>query len=444
MPKRAGLVHTMMALCAGSVIAQSGCGEHVLMVTLENLSTEATSISAYFRIDQDSFRTSAIETSALTAAGSSFGIRPPEGRSGTLDVQVLAYKDSLPCALGTGSANADVSGTGPLRATAVLAPLSFSPCRANDAPVSYPIDAKIWASAPNNVWIAGKDAMVLHWNGALFENIALPDALLGSPKPHITAIRGDSQGNIWLTSDSSTVIRLDSSRNAAKIPVDLVASSTYSLTFSGVYAESGSALFSAFSPGLADGFIGIYSAATGRITATQATKLPTAIASGELHDVDCTSVSDCWFVGSDATVIHYSGGSYTKELVKSDASCGFTTSLVDIQSVAASTTKSQVKMVGKSGYFVAYQSTGTPCFYRDNLDSAGSPIQGDLLRISTRRSDEAVVVGKGVVYRWRTGGLLLLPGYENGTWQSVSALSSGFFMTDVSPVPSKIQYAALP
>jgi hypothetical protein len=434
----------MMALTAGCVIAQSGCGEHVLLVTLENLSTEATSISAYFRIDQDSFRTSAIGTSVLSVSGSKFGIRPPEGRSGTLDVQVLAYKDSLPCALGKGSANADVSGTGPLSATAVLEPLSFSPCRANDAPVSYPIDAKIWASAPSNVWIAGKDAVVLHWDGSLFRNIALPDALLGSPKPTITAIRGDSQGNIWLTSESSTVFRLDPSGNAAKIPVDVVASSSYQLTFSGVYAESGSAVFSAFSPGLADGFIGVYSAATGKITATQATKLPTSIASGELHGVDCTSLSDCWFVGSDATVIHYSGGSYTKELVKSDSSCGFTTSLVDIQAVAASANKSQVKMVGKGGYFVAYQSTGTPCFYRDNHDSAGNVIAGDLLSISTRRPDEAVVVGQAAVYRWRTDGLLLTPGYEKGTWQSVSALSSGFFMTDVSPIQSKISYAALP
>lgn len=442
MSMRAGLAHTMMALCASSLIAQSGCGEHVLVVTLENLSSEATGISTYYRIDQDSFRSTTLTTDQLSGAGLKFGIRPPEGRSGTLDVQVFSYKDSLPCALNKGVTSADVGGSGPLDATAVLDQLPFGPCRANDAPVSYPVDAKLWASAPNNVWIAGKDAVVLHWDGSLFRNIVIPDSVTGSPKPTFRAIRGDSQGNIWLAGDAPFVVRIAANGSATRIPIQLgaVSSSTAPLLYQGIYAEGSAAWIVGTrndpASGLLGGFVGTFDPARSEFVVTETDKLPGVSSSYPLFGIDCASSTDCWFVGS-GLILSVQNGIYKEQFVFSDSNtCTFKSS-ADLRAVYANSDINLVKMIGASGRYVFYNGK---CFNSATQDAAMRTIGSDLLAISARTSKDLILVGTNALYRWRASAPEQIFPTELAPWQSVSALSAGFF---VSAQTGRIFYAPL-
>lgn len=431
MSMRAGLIHTRMALCAGMLLAQSGCGEHVLVVTLENLSAEATSISTYYRIDQDSFRSTEIAAGQLPASGAKFGIRPPEGRSGTLDVQVLAYKDSLPCALNKGITSADVGGSGPIDATTVLDQIPFSPCRANDAPVSYPVDAKVWASAPNNVWIAGKDSVVLHWDGSLFRNIPIADSVLGNPKPSFRAIRGDGQGNLWLASDAPFVVRIAANGSAVRIPIQLGAtgSSTAPLVYNGVYADAASAWIVGTrndpTSGLIGGFVGKYDAARSEFVVTETDRLPGISSSYPLFGVDCASSTDCWFVGT-GLVLRALNGSYQEQLIYSDGTtCTFKSS-ADLRAVYANSDISLVKMIGASGRYVFYNGK---CFNSATQDAAMRTIGSDLVSMSAHTSKDLIVVGSNALYRWKGSAPEQLFPTELSPWQSVVSLSAGFFVT---------------
>lgn len=447
MRHRASLVSHVLGLC--TTLAMASCGEHVVVVELANLASAATTISAYYRIDSDSYRSSSLTSSQLPAASPAFGIRPPEGKSGTLSVQVFAYKNSVPCELSKGSTTVDVGGAGKLSATAALDAGAAAPgCSANDAPVKYPSDAKVWAAAPNNVWIVGKDAAVLHWDGALFKEVVLPSSVLGGKAPTWNAVHGDSQGNVWLAGDADAVVRIDPSGNPTAIPTTLVSSSPNPMNYTGIHAELGSVWFSAYTPSLADGFIGNFSAATNKLTTTQLTKLPKAIVGDALHAVDCSSATDCWFGGASQTVIHLTGGTtYTKVTLSDDTTCGAPPSDFTIRSIYANATLSAVKMVGEynnmTPYFISHNGT---CFFRSDKDSQGNLIPTPPYSIHGRSPDNLVVVGPDAMYRWRTNGLTLIPGIDKTSWQSVSTVPNGFFAVSQGSMtaPSgRIYYADL-
>lgn len=448
MRQSASIGKTILGLCA--TLGLASCGEHVVVVELSNLATDATTVSAYYRIDSDSYRASALQSGQFQAGSPSFGIRPPSGRSGTMTVQVLAYKNSVPCALSKGSTTVDVSGQGKLSAIAALDAGASAPgCSANDAPVKYPSDARVWAAAKDNVWIVGKNAAVLHWNGSLFREVVIPASVLGGKTPTFRAVHGDSQGNVWIVGEASSVLRIAPSGVPTAVPTTLVASSTYDLTYTGVYAAPGATWFSAFSPGLADGFIGNYSAAANKLTTTQLTKLPTAIVGDELHAVDCSSATDCWFVGAAQTVIHYTGGNaYAKVPLYNDNTCSFPPSDFTLHSVYAHATLSAVKMVGDynnmTPYFVSHNGK---CFFQTDKDSQGSAILTVPYALHGRTPDNLVVVGPDAMYRWRTNGLTKISGIDKTSWQSVSAVPSGFFAVSQGSMlePSgRVYYADLP
>lgn len=448
MRHRASLVSHVLGLC--TTLAMASCGEHVVVVELANLASAATTISAYYRIDSDSYRASTLNSSQLPAGSPAFGIRPPEGKSGTLSVQVFAYKNSVPCELSKGSTTVDVGGAGKLSATAALDDGAATPgCSANDAPVKYPSDAKVWAAAPNNVWIVGKDAAVLHWDGSLFKEVVLPSSVLGGKTPTWSAVHGDSQGNVWLAGDADAVVRIDPSGNPTAIPTTLNASSNYSMNYSGVHAELGSVWFSAYNSTRKDGFIGNFSAATNKLTTTQLSQAPISISNGdELYAVDCSSATDCWFGGKSQTIVHLTGGNtYTLVPLSDDATCGAAPSAFAIRSIYANANVRAVKMVGEynnmTPYFISHNGT---CFFRSDKDSQGNVIPTPPYSVHGRSPDNLVVVGPDAMYRWRTNGLTLIPGTDKSNWQSVSTVSSGFFAVsqgNINAPSGRIYYADL-
>lgn len=448
MRQRASIGSTILGLCA--TLGLASCGDHVVVVELSNLATDATTVSAYYRIDSDSYRASSLQSGQFQPGSPSFGIRPPSGRGGTMTVQVLAYKNNVPCALSKGSATVDVSGQGKLSATAALDAGAAAPgCSANDAPVKYPSDARVWAAAKDNVWIVGKDAAVLRWDGSLFREVVIPSTVLGGKTPTFRAVHGDSQGNVWIVGEANSVIRFDPNGTPSAVPTNLVSSNAYEMTYTGVHAAQGSVWLSAFSPGLADGFIGNYTAATNKLTTTQLTKLLPPIVGDELHAVDCSSATDCWFVGAAQTVVHLTGGSaYAKVTLSNDTSCGAPPSDFIIRSVYAHATISSVKMVGEynnmTPYFISHNGK---CFFQTDKDSQMNVIPTVPLSLHGRSPDNLVVVGPDAMYRWRTNGLTKIPGIDKTTWQSVSTVPSGFFAVSKGSMiePSgRVYYVDLP
>lgn len=438
MPKHAGLATVTLAL--SSALSIVSCGEHVVVVDLVNLSAETSSVAAYYRIDTDAYHASALQSGQFQISSPVFGIRPPSSRDGTLTVQVFAYKNNLPCALNKGSTEAKLSTAGKINATAVLDVIPFAPCKASDAPVSYPAEAIIWAGTASNVWIVGKDAAVLHWDGTLFHNIVLPDSIAGTPRATWKAVRGDSQGNTWLVGDHDSAVRIDAAGNPTRLALDFGSLNQLPVTWTGVYAESGTAYLSGTTDSDAQGYIGIYSAATGKVTVNQVDKAPINLSGSSygLYAVDCSSLNDCWYVGERSLVIHYTGGTnYGLVGIKNDATCGSPPSDISLRGVYANGTLSSVKMVGTgnagggTGRFIAHNGT---CFFANDKDQSSSFTPGSLLAISGRRPDDLIVSGKDAIYRWRASGAALLTGYEKGTWQSASALSGGFFATQASQI----------
>jgi len=447
MPNHARLASVALGLC--SAVLFSACGEHVVVVDLINLSTEATSIAAYYRIDSDSYHASALQSGQFQIASPALGIRPPASRDGTLNVQVLAYKNNVPCALNKGSTDANIGTSGKISATAVLDSVTFTPCHANDAPVKYPLEARVWAGAPNNAWMVGKDGTVLRWDGALFREVVLPASVLGSNAPSWKAVRGDNQGNVWFVGDGDSVVRLDSSGNATRFALDFGSNSQVPMTWTGIYAESGTAYLSGTTTGDSQGYIGVLTPATGRIAVNQVSAAPIGLAgkSYGLYSVDCSSLADCWYGGVQSVVIHYTGGtSYASVPLQSDKSCSSDKSFVNVNSIYASATLASVKMVGGAndgagpGLFISYDPTGK-CFFVNEQDASTAATPGPLYGIAGRRPDDLVAVGQNAVYRWKTTGPVLLTGTPIGVWQSVSATPNGFFATAKT---GELYYADLP
>jgi hypothetical protein len=148
-----------------------------------------------------------------------------------------------------------------------------------------------------------------------------------------------------------------------------------------------------------------------------------------------------------SVVIHYTGGtSYASVPLKSDKSCSFDQSFVNVNSIYASATLASVKMVGGAndgagpGLFISYDPTGK-CFFVNDKDAGTAVTPGPLYGIAGRRPDDLVAVGQNAMYRWKTTGPALLTGTPIGVWQSVSAAPGGFFATSKT---GEIYYADLP
>lgn len=433
MPKHVGIGSAVLGLCLA--VGSGSCGEHVVVVDLVNLAAEATTVSAYYRIDADSYRASTVPSGQLPAGSPAIGIRPPASRDGTLNIQVLAYKSNVPCAINKGVTDVGVGASGKISATTVLDPVAYSPCSANDAPVRYPVDAKVWASAPNNVWIVGKDAAILRWDGSLFREFTLPASVLGGKRPTWKAVRGDNQGSVWLVGDGDSVVRIDASGNPTRLPIDFGATAQVPLLFTGVYAESGTAYLSGTTDGDTNGYIGIYTPATGKVSINQVDKAPINLMgkSYGLYAVDCSSLADCYYGGPESVIIHYTGGTmYKIEPLKSDKSCGSDQAFVNVSAIYATPTLATVRMVGTSGsgaskgVFISYENTAR-CFFAKDQDASAAFTVGALVNLGGRRPDDLIVVGTDAMYRWRTGDPVRIIGVEPGGWQSVAVVPGGFF-----------------
>lgn len=443
MRHRASLLSKVLGLC--TTLGMTSCGEHVVVVELSNLASNTTTVSAYYRIESDAYHASSLTSSQFPVGNPAFGIRPPEGRSGTMTVQVFAYKNNAPCELSKGSTSVDVSGSGKLSATAALDAGAAAPgCSANDAPVKYPSDAKVWAAAANNVWIVGKDAAVLHWNGSLFKEISVPSSVLNGKTPTWNAVHGDSQGNVWLASDADAVVRIDQSGTYSGFTLNFGSSTKNGIVWTGVYASGGQAILSATTTADGNGYIGTVGVGQNVISVTQTTQAPIslpAVASYGLHSIGCSSLDDCWFGGNQSVIVHYTkAAGYKTTLLASGSSCTSQNSSVRVSAIYANAAVAKVKMLGhtsdgsdlgsRAGVFLTYAPAAAPnpdCFWSSDQDSSSMYVPGPLLGISGTSPDDLVVVGTDAMYRWKTSTPVPIPGIDKTSWQSVSAVPGGFF-----------------
>lgn len=427
MPKHVGIGSAVLGLCLA--VGSGSCGEHVVVVDLVNLAAEATTVSAYYRIDADSYRASTVPSGQLPAGSPAIGIRPPASRDGTLNIQVLAYKSNVPCAINKGVTDVGVGASGKISATTVLDPVAYSPCSANDAPVRYPADAKVWASAPNNVWIVGKDAAILRWDGAVFREVNLPAAVLGTGKPTWRAVHGDSQGNVWISGDNESVVRISASGDATRIPIQIAMKPADPLSFMGIYADAGAG--AAWIVGtrinsvgdFVGGYIGKYDSAINKFVTTETDGIAGIVDSNPLYDVDCSLNTDCWFAGRDL-IIHYVNNMYKQEYIyNDDMACSFQSG-IEVRSVYANQSPSAVKMVGETGHYVFHNGK---CFNTATQDSMGKTIDSDLISISARGPKDIFFVGRNALYRWRNAVPDPIFATELAPWQSVAVVPGGFF-----------------
>lgn len=421
----------------------SGCGEHVVVLELSNLSADATTVSAYYKIETDSYRAQSIATTQLLSGKPALGFRAPAGRDGTMNIQVFGYKNQIPCALSKGNADVNVGGAGKITAQLVLDNgASGGGCLAGDAPVRYPADAKVWAAAANDVWIVGKDAAVLHWNGALFREISLPDSVTGTPRPTWNAVRGDSQGNVWLVGGNS-VVRISPSGVATTVPVQWPRPNiTTPLEITGVDCVDGAVRVSARA-GLDEAFVGEYSTKDNKMTIQ-------SIGGGSypLLGLSCSALYNCWFVGKNNYIVQQTNSTtfVGQKFNDNDASCvQKNPDAADWISVATTKDPLKARMVGikagESRTYFAWPTTFPPSLCQDYVEIPGGSGGSPVASVSGDALGDPVVVSNNSMYRWNATGLVPLPNPPKGVWQSVSAVTGGgFFATGVD---GRIYYGTL-
>lgn len=425
----------------------SGCGEHVVVVSLEKLSPEAQAISVYYKMEPDGVRSKSLSRDDLAKENQSFGIRPPTNRVGPMSIRTFTYKDNLPCALNKGAIGAEVQAAGKMEVLVPLENGAATPnCSANDPPVRYPQEAKVWAGSDKNVWIVGKDAAVLHWDGALFHEIVIPQDLLNPalppngvqnpdpPVPTWNGVVGDVQGNVWLAGTNQTVIKFDKDKRPFRIKSQPTATPNRQLDYTGVDSKDGQVLFSGSELVSDKFFVGKCSAIENTVTTDEV-----KITSSHIYAVSCTTATDCWFAGNDSALIHQKDKAVF-EVVKVgyESSCGGTGLGLHLRSIIAHANPQQVKAVGfnygsDQAALVSFDMS-LGCFMpiTRTLPNQGG-LKDPTAAIHRFGQADPIIVSANSMYRLSGSTWEPLPVSGEAMWRSVYLISDKkFFATDSS------------
>ncbi|MBL9004597.1 MAG: hypothetical protein JNJ46_10140 [Myxococcales bacterium] len=158
-----------------------------------------------------------------------------------------------------------------------------------DFTVNKPIINRVWGSSDKDVWAAGNDGNMIHWDGKAWRRIAVPTGndLLG--------IWGASDKDVWAVGEAGVVIHWDGSawsRVTSPVPD--------SAALNDVWGTSGNNIWAVGDRGVVMQYNG---SAWGAISLPQINNLLTVWASG---------TSDAWIGGDLGLLLRWDGSSWSE------------------------------------------------------------------------------------------------------------------------------------
>lgn len=188
-------------LLGAAVLATTSCGQRNLaVISLTDVPSSATAITAYYQLDGSDWK-SVVPKHDLQQ----FGIELPAGRSAVLKTQIFSYANNIPCSLGSTAGDTELDG-GSIRELTLSLTRTTQRCTAATEPADFPRGKlAVWANSATDVWIAGVGGKIVHWDGATYTRLPLPDALTKTP-PDWNAIWSNGT-DVWIAGSSSAVVR---------------------------------------------------------------------------------------------------------------------------------------------------------------------------------------------------------------------------------------------
>lgn len=186
-----------------SLVTMAACDQRNLaVISLTDVPSSATAITAYYRLDGGEWK------SVLPQRGlRQFGIELPKDRSAALETRVFAYANQAPCIHGSAAGSTELDGDS-IRELGLPVSASTARCTTLAEPVDFPQGKlAVWASAANDIWIAGAGGKIVRWDGVRYSSVPLPDKLMSAP-PDWNAIWGDSS-SVWIAGTKSAVVRFE-------------------------------------------------------------------------------------------------------------------------------------------------------------------------------------------------------------------------------------------
>lgn len=373
-----------------------------------DLPSDVTATTVYYRLDGAAWKTQQPERGLQQ-----FGIELPEGRSAALETQIYGYANRMPCSLGNATGGADLDG-GSIRELTLNVTPTTQHCHAAAEPADFPPGKMVvWASAPDDVWLAGTGGKILHWNGSIYEKVALPETL-PQPPPDWNAIVGSTSG-VWFAGTKNSVLHWASGvLSAVQVLSPMVGPTDWRSIAIGSTSATNETVFLTGSNrilGVATVFAGLAQIAFSCGATTPA---------GELTAVGCPfggTNGRCFFVtdrgGIAAAQINASGQPQCRNMPSPT-----TKALQDVfVGVNLSAQTYDVRIVGNGGVAlraaVPIVGTADPNFMAANSDYSSflpPSARVDLNRLGGSSIDELWIAGQGgVLLRWQNTPIGMTP-----------------------------------
>lgn len=297
-----------IAGCLLSLTLGSGCeNRQVAVISLKNRAPEATSIGAYYKLTEPTYRSAGVRGNL-----DRFGIEAQLGTMGDLDVQVFSYANDVPCSLGSGAGKVRLPGEFRQNLDIDLS-TTVSTCSGGQEPADFPSkNMAVWAKAANDIWFAGDGGKILRWNGERYITVPLPASLQSLP-PDWTSIVGTTRGEVLIAGNKGFVVRWRSDSTA----LESVAVTPINTALTGLDWRAASTA----DPVTGDvwlmgtkGNVGLYTPAAGSVSAyalnCYSLTQPTMPFTRDLNAVSCVATTrstgpyfDCWFTANQGTLV---------------------------------------------------------------------------------------------------------------------------------------------
>jgi hypothetical protein len=207
-------------LALSTLLAASACGggDYSVLVTLSDLPSRAVSLKVSAQLDQQPLSTMSETTLPLSSLPQSqLGLVVPQRGQLQLDLQAL---DADGCTRGAATPSLDLT----MRLSNLAVPLQAqTPRRCGTLPAcdsgkncTIPVSGVsaylrgVWAIAPDDIWVVGKSATVLHFDGRSWTQT--PTASLPVPATTtLNAVWASGKSDVWAVGDAGRILHFDGS-----------------------------------------------------------------------------------------------------------------------------------------------------------------------------------------------------------------------------------------
>jgi hypothetical protein len=131
-----------------------------------------------------------------------FGVEVPQGQSGTLSVNVYAYKNGVPCVRGAASGDVELPGQYKQDLSLTMKAAATAGCDGLSEKIGLPANPVLWASAVNDVWIVGEAGKIFHWNGSVYQRLIAPTY----DGKDFYAVWGSSKDDVWMAGKDNAIV----------------------------------------------------------------------------------------------------------------------------------------------------------------------------------------------------------------------------------------------